>query len=253
MSADAPKAGVHKFEALAAACCDPRLSRGDLAVLAVILRHLNNQTGAAFPGVNKVAVDARLDRRSVIRGVQHLESLGFIEVERGAKGKSNRYRPSAPSSGVYATSDTHATSDGCVTQLVAPVSPEVVTPVSPELRLKQLRKSEPRKSRADALDEQGFVEFWDAYPKRVDKIDAKKIWRKLNAEDRAAAIADVKRRNTGEWAGKALIYILGPARYLRGRRWEDEVPPKQGSTKPPGQLASDFDESKYLTGAEEVA
>ena len=81
MSPQAP--GIRKFEALAAACCDPRLARGDLAVLAVILQHASSTTGAAWPGVNRIAQAAKLHRSNVILSIKRLEGHGFLAVERG--------------------------------------------------------------------------------------------------------------------------------------------------------------------------
>ena len=162
-----PAGYVPKFEALAAARRDSRLSRGDLAVLAVILDRYNAASGVCWPGVNRIAEDAHLDRRSVIRATQRLESLALIAVERADRGKSNRYRPNLASSGVSATSDTRATSGASVTQLVAPVSPELVAPVSPE-SLKRTPKGTPKEKQrasADALTLPDWVDqqAWDGF------------------------------------------------------------------------------------------
>ena len=253
MSPQSP--GIRKFEALCAACCDPRLARGDLAVLAVILQHANNQTGKAWPGVNRIAAVANIDRSSAMRSIAKLERAGLVEVDRSKRGRSNTYRPRTPTSGADATSRTGATSGAGATELVAPMQPQLVAPMQLELRKSELRK-EPRKSpRASALDEQGFAEFWSAYPKKIEKADAAKVWRKLNTADRAAAIADVKRRSAGEWVAKDTTYIVGAPRYLRGRRWEDEQAPKavpQAGSRA-DRLHRDFTNTDYTAGLQEEA
>ena len=243
-------AGVRKFETLAAACCDPRLAHGDVAVLAVILRHANAASGAAWPGVNRIAAQAKINRSSVMRSITKLEQSGFIEVDRSHRGRSNTYRPCMPTSGVDATSSTDATSGTDATELVALVQPQLVASMRPEHRKSEHRQEHRKPSRASALDEQAFAEFWDTYPKKVEKADAAKMFRKLTAAEIAAAIADVKRRNAGEWATKDSLYIVGPSKYLRGRRWEDDPPTKTTTARPHGIARSDFASMNYETGVE---
>lgn len=64
-----------------------------------------------------------------------------------------------------------------------------------------------------------FEEFWKAWPKRVEKADAKKAWSKLSSEDRKLAVAAVAR-----WPfPDDLKFCPGPGKWLRGNRWEDET------------------------------
>lgn len=251
---ETPRVGVLKFEALATACCDPRLARGDVAVLAVILQHVNTQTSIAWPGVNRIAAAAKLHRSNVMHAIKRLEGGGWIAVERGSRGLSNRYRPTLAGSSADATSSASTTSSAGTPQLVAPARLEVVAPARPEPRKSEPRKEPRRASRA--LDEQGFAEFWEAYPKKVEKVEALKAFRKLKATDRAAAIADVSRRNAGEWLGKDTQYLPGAPKYLRGRRWEDE-PLGTAPTPPAAPRGSavqrDFTQIDYFAGLEEVA
>lgn len=53
---------------------------------------INWQSGEAFPGVRKIAEDARMDKGTVIQAVQWLESNNYMTVFR-QEGKSNTYKP----------------------------------------------------------------------------------------------------------------------------------------------------------------
>ena len=65
-----------------------------------------------------------------------------------------------------------------------------------------------------------FDRFWEAYPKKVKRKDAEKIWREKKLEAKAETIiADVHRRPSSErWRNG---YIPDPPVYLRGERWDD--------------------------------
>jgi hypothetical protein len=68
----------------------------------------------------------------------------------------------------------------------------------------------------------GFQDFWDAYPKKVKKKDARKVWARLKPDERLqstihAALATHKRKwDTG-------TFIPDPTTWLNGERWEDEL------------------------------
>ena len=71
-----------------------------------------------------------------------------------------------------------------------------------------------------------FSAFWQAYPKKVGKADAQKVFAKLKVNDglldrMLAAIAAQAR--TEAWTKKAGMFIPHPATWLNGRRWEDET------------------------------
>jgi predicted Fe-S protein YdhL (DUF1289 family) len=75
-----------------------------------------------------------------------------------------------------------------------------------------------------ALSADNFEAFWSLYPRRVAKLDAQRAWARLTAQDRAEVLRrlplflDVWRHTKSERR-----YILHPATFLNGRRWEDEI------------------------------
>ena len=72
-----------------------------------------------------------------------------------------------------------------------------------------------------------FDAFWQAYPKKVGKADALKAFTKLKPDSELmqtilAAIAQWSK--TDQWSKDNRQYVPMPATYIRGRRWEDELP-----------------------------
>lgn len=71
-----------------------------------------------------------------------------------------------------------------------------------------------------------FAAFWDVYPRRDAKQDAIKAWKALKPSDELCETikADIRQRldEGGAWYKSERRFILLPATYLRGRRWEDE-------------------------------
>ncbi len=73
----------------------------------------------------------------------------------------------------------------------------------------------------------GFSTWWTEYPKKVGKIQALKAWGTLNPDEALQGILlDALRRHKA--TVKAMVegdrqHILDPERWLKYRRWEDEV------------------------------
>lgn len=79
-----------------------------------------------------------------------------------------------------------------------------------------------------------FAEFWDIYPKKVAKKDARRAWAKLKPDSILLAkifTAVVQQKKTEQWKNRQ--YIPNPASWLNGERWEDtiEVKPTAVSEK----------------------
>lgn len=72
-----------------------------------------------------------------------------------------------------------------------------------------------------------FNNFWAAYPKKTQKEDALKAWKKLSPAPELVAkmIAAIKaQEQTEQWQRKGGQFIPYPATWLNGKRWEDELP-----------------------------
>jgi len=103
-----------------------------------------------------------------------------------------------------------------------------------------------------------FDAFWIPYPKKVDKQAASVVFGRLSSNDCSAAILAATAYGAAVIAcDRDLQFEPGPAKWLRGRRWEDwAVGPPPGYTpngnggKPhegePGHWSTDYDENgKY--------
>jgi len=104
-------------------------------------------------------------------------------------------------------------------------SQTTVSPESAEVKRSEVKRSEPLTSTASTLPA-GFIAFWAAYPaehRRVAKASCAKLWIKLGLEQIAETIVGhVKTMAaTDQWRQG---YEPAPLTYLRGRRWEDELP-----------------------------
>ena len=53
--------------------------------------YFNTTDGCAFPGLTRLAVDLRVNERTVRRLIGELKASGFLEKKRGGWGRSNRY------------------------------------------------------------------------------------------------------------------------------------------------------------------
>lgn len=83
---------------------------------------------------------------------------------------------------------------------------------------------------ADAFDA-----FWNAYPKKKDKVRARASFEKLKADDELLRIilaAIDEQRMSEDWQKENGRFIPYPATWLNGHRWEDEnnVTPYQKET-----------------------
>lgn len=68
-----------------------------------------------------------------------------------------------------------------------------------------------------------FTRFWDAYPRKVGKMDAARAWAQLRLPERNAALDAVARYST-IWASAPddrKVFIPYPSTWIRHCRWED--------------------------------
>lgn len=79
------------------------------------------------------------------------------------------------------------------------------------------------KSRIDKKrieEDEGFLEFWNLYDKKVGKDKAFKLWEKLSEKDKLSISQNVPLYKAAQPDKK---YRKNPETYLRNRSWEDEI------------------------------
>lgn len=72
-----------------------------------------------------------------------------------------------------------------------------------------------------------FAAFWDAYPRRVAKKDARKAWAEIDPDPITATkiIAALEwQREQPAWLKEGGQFVPYPASWLRAERWTDEPP-----------------------------
>lgn len=121
-------------------------------------------------------------------------------------------------------------------------STEAMNP--PVLNTDELMTKKPtppkRKTHNSADKLQEFEAFWKAYPKKQNKPDAEKVWKKIDPPIDKVLSSLEKFKVSKEWTKENGQYIPYPASWLRGRRWEDEVEIKNSSKADYGSGASHF-------------
>ena len=76
-----------------------------------------------------------------------------------------------------------------------------------------------------SVQDRRFAEFWAAYPRKVGKAAALKIWKKIKPTtelyERIMKAVE-QQKKTAQWRGNAGQFIPYPSTWLNGKRWEDE-------------------------------
>lgn len=67
-----------------------------------------------------------------------------------------------------------------------------------------------------------FETFWESYPKKVEKIQARGIWKNISDDTKTIIIKDVNLRKQNDWKNKSKQFIPNPSTYLKNEKWNDE-------------------------------
>jgi len=81
------------------------------------------------------------------------------------------------------------------------------------------------KPKTPAAQPPGFDEFWQAYPRKVAKIEARKAWAKAKERPALEVILSAleAQKKSDRWTKDGGQYIPNPATWLNQGRWSDEV------------------------------
>jgi hypothetical protein len=84
-----------------------------------------------------------------------------------------------------------------------------------------------------------FEAFWEVYPKKRAKEDARKAWAKIKPDEalgKAIIQAVENAKKSTDWQKEKGQYIPYPATYLNGKRWEDERNDTDGKNTDAGKV-----------------
>lgn len=74
-------------------------------------------------------------------------------------------------------------------------------------------------------DDPQWVRFWDHYPRRCSKKEARKAWAKVNpTPELVDRMLEALTWQTARWARDDFRYTPHPSSWLNGERWTDEPP-----------------------------
>lgn len=204
-----------------------------------------------FPYDHKLDVPAMLSelveggfiRRYEVDGETFIDIPGFLKHQRPNAREPQSVIPpwTTDASDAHARTCTHSTNaDG---GMHAPIAARART-AGREGNGKGNRREGNGNARAvPALASPAFDHFWELYPRKEGKQEARKVWFEELKPDQSTEIAISNalswQRRQPRWLEEAGKYIPHPATYLRKRRWEDEPPMLPNvSTKTAGNLAN---------------
>ena len=155
--------------------------------------------------------------RTLQRHLKALEDRGYIRIQDGSGGRARRK--------IYAGVNPLAAypdkNDGVTpTKMTGPPVKNVTQ------NKKENRKEEqpPKAPQGAAWEPEMFERFWKAYPCKRDKASARREWDRLEPDRKlmktmSAALA--RQKASEQWQRE--IGIPYACRWLRNRRWEDEI------------------------------
>jgi hypothetical protein len=203
-------------------------------VLLGIANHQGDQ--GAWPSISTLARYANASERSIMRDIQELEELGELIVERNAAPIRGQYRPNL----YWVNVDVLAEYGSGVTDFEAGVTENdsgvtaqvvrgdtVVTQnvINPKEKLKEIY---PQENLGERFKDYHFAKFWELYPKKVEKIDARKAFGKVLDKYNAKDVLDGVERLANDPNLPPKQFIPYPASWLRAGGWTNEpYPPRE--------------------------
>lgn len=222
-------------------------SSGVRLVLLKLADCANDNGEQSFPSVRTIADECELSPRQVQRALRWLVTAGFIrEVTPASHHRPTEWAlcldvqgchpvtPEAPPQGCHArrAGVTSMTRRGDIsgTDDYVPGSvndPSGSVPAFGDHLRRRLDQSETVLAVKVPAASDGFEDFWQAYPRKVGKQAALRVWQHLKlAQDRPLRLrilsAIGQQRQSEQWMKDGGQFIPHPQTWLRQGRWDDE-------------------------------
>lgn len=170
---------------------------------------MNMEQNVAWPSLARIQHETGYGHATVLKYLAWLDEHGWLERESGNSKKTTRYLTTIPNKTVeQITGDGRSRADLGRSRADLGVGREPTTNnTNINKPMNNMRKS--------AIP---FLDFWNQYPKKVDKKRAERTWNRLPIEKQKKAITDCATR----FLETERQYIPAPTTYLNGERWEDE-------------------------------
>jgi biotin operon repressor len=231
---------------------DQNITHLSFRVAVLIGRYLNRTSGDAWPSQRRLAAELGVTTRAIQLCLDGLVAAGYLNVKVSkGRGHTNRYRP------IFETGNTNHSSpiDGQKGEPGFAIIPSKIRTGEPEntnggalkherpfvqnsskrtLSKRTVSKNEGKSLTMTDQSRSDFEAFWHAYPKKVDKLRAEKLFANLLKSKRASVeqlIAGANRYAT-ERAGQDPTYTKHASTWLNAGGWLDEPKTQSKFVKP---------------------
>lgn len=200
------------FEAMAWAVKQETANSGQKLVLLMLADYTNDDTGQCNPSHERLAAKCCMGVATLKRHIDALEGLGLltkIPVFVESVQRPNQYVLHIPGSSNRA--------DPQLKMSPTPSSNRATEPIT--------LTSNRTNTESVSQDDGYFAEFWRFYPNKVNKVGARKAFKKLKVtEQMLARMIDAleEQKKSEQWRNPK--YIPHAQTWLNQERWEDEVP-----------------------------
>jgi len=266
-----------KFTWLRQVRVDPDLTPLAFMLAYVLAEFVNEGKGCAWPGIARLAAECRVTERGIKKVIRRLVERGHLHVEVAVgRGRTNRYRwiiKRADSRGIAGGSRSGEERETCLNSEFDKPLPSISgrkrgtgvplfvtekgtcgsekgeltfqkrgSPVPPTLFIDSIydppeRVSAPPESQITAA---GFDDVWRAYPKKVAREEALRVFVKAS---KSAPIQDIvlgAMRYAAERTGQDPRYTKHPTTWLSKACWTDPPRPSRETLLGPGEAAGRF-------------
>lgn len=178
----------------------------------IMMANYADENGKCWPSMNRLCDDTGMGKDSIIRAIKALEENGILSVERRmVEGVNLPNIYHLQLQGVVADSD-----QGVVAQSEGGSRSERVKPVIEPIK-ESISSSKPGKRWQ--IDDEDFLAFWTAYPRKTAKESARRAWVAATKRVPASEIMHGLARYTFSTDPQ---FIPHPATWLNQHRWADE-------------------------------
>lgn len=203
--------------------------KSDLLVL-LALADAANDDGWCFPGIESLVDKTRLGRSTLFKRLDVLESAELIERYRRGTMKTTVYRVCVPWSDASSWPEDLRMPEGVKSRIETGVKSRIGTSEVPPAGPVKSHGRDTEPSEETSVKRQtareSFEEFWDLYPRKIRKGEARDAFRKAVKVAPAGEIIDGLRRQLPVLLGTEERYVPHPTSWLNAQRWAD-VPAAQ--------------------------
>jgi len=216
---------------------------GSELLMLLAIADFSDDDGNAYPAVATLAAKCRMKPRNCQYILRTLEQSGELSIRpnQGPSG-SNLYRINFGALGVQHGAGVQQSARRGATQCVEGVQSVAYKP--------SVNRQQPSTRERLSADD-SFANFWKAYPRKVGKGAAEKLWKKLKPDLTTVLQAIQRATATDQWRKDGGQFIPNPATWLNQKRWLDESNTAKASVGVPDAKPKGGD-TRFRFGTTEV-